>query len=33
MQIMSYGDTVKVIKPASLAKVVKDMHKRATERY
>lgn len=33
MQIMSYGDQVKVIKPASLAKKVKEMHKKAAERY
>ena len=33
MQIMSYGDQVKVIKPASLAKTVKEMHKKAAEKY
>ena len=33
MQLLSYGDQVKVIKPTSLAKTIEEMHKRAGERY
>lgn len=33
MQLLGYGDQVKVIKPASLAKTVKAMHQKALERY
>jgi predicted DNA-binding transcriptional regulator YafY len=33
MQVMGYGDQVKVVKPASLASTVKEMHERAIERY
>ena len=33
MQLLSYGDHVKVIKPSSLAKKMKEMHQKAVERY
>lgn len=33
MQLLGYGDQVKVMKPASLAKTVKAMHQKALERY
>ncbi|HEX8517872.1 MAG TPA: WYL domain-containing protein [Bacteroidia bacterium] len=33
MQIMGYGHNVKVIKPASLAKEIKEMHEQAVRRY
>ncbi len=33
MQLLSYGDQVKVIKPASLAKTVKSMLQKALDRY
>ena len=33
MQILSYGDQVKVLKPASLAKEIKEMHGRAFKQY
>ena len=33
MQLLSYGDQVKVIKPVSLAKTIKGLHQKAAERY
>jgi predicted DNA-binding transcriptional regulator YafY len=33
MQILSYGDQVKVLKPASLVREIKEMHGRAFKQY